>query len=456
MCVLVGSLERRAVDDKLLVAGIDDIAGADTEEWIVAEGAPGILPQLEPLQHSEILDGAEFAIAFVFEKHHVVHLAQRRTALIHRIGNALLDGSDVAFGQQRHPSTVLGGPLGVEVAQQRGIDRIIVPRGVVDAHRAAFGPFALQLLAADVIVHVVAVLNQAVLLVLVAIAVGGVLAQRLVGQRHQRVVVVVHPHRNQHRYGGNNHHGSGEDEGQPAVGYAAPEDGQKHHRHNKKHHECSVGAQLEQKIHQRDGHCQQDPQQPVGKETPRPLGPLDAEPDDDHYRQADIHRKTDMRYERNYLPIRQIRNCGQTNAADDRRHKHGADKGKEHHRQLAARQRTRREHHQRNGQQRQFFEYVVPSVGSILARNHPHQMHRHQHQERPQQRTAASTLPLGSHIPFQSPVDSKQYLHPAHHKVADRLRTNQHDKQQEIDGAVDSEPPRHSTITVNNRRKICL
>ena len=237
--MFLGSSKRRAICFKLLVATINHIAGAHTHKRLLFENPPGVLPQFKALQHSEILYCTELAVALVFKKHNIVHLAQRRAVDVYRISNAFLYRLHILVVQQCHTGAVLRHSHRVEVTEQCRIDSIFVVRQLVEWHRAAFSPFTLQLTAADIVVHVVAVLYQAVLLMLIRITVGSDRLQRLLGKRHKPIVVSHH----QRRYSGKSKHQCQQQcqtyPGQ-TVPDTLPENGKQHHGDDKKHHKSRV------------------------------------------------------------------------------------------------------------------------------------------------------------------------------------------------------------------------
>ena len=110
---------------------------------------------------------------------------------VNGVGNAFLDGGDVAGLQMGHAETVFCKTHAVEIAQQGGIDAVAVGCDGVERKIAVFGPLLAHLFFADILVDIVAVFYQAVVKVLIGVAVDGAGGKRLGVDLLQVVVVVV-------------------------------------------------------------------------------------------------------------------------------------------------------------------------------------------------------------------------------------------------------------------------
>ena len=324
--VFGGACQGALVDDELLVAFLDHVAGAYAEERVFAERTPCVLPQLESLQHGEVLHGAGFAVAFMFKQHHVVHLFQRVAIDVDGVGNAFLYGLDVGSVEKLNACAVFRCAEGVEVPYKGEVDAVFVGGQVVETCRAAFGPFTLQLLAADVVVYVVAVLYKSVVFVGVVVAVRCLRREFGGGHRHHIIVAVNHRRRrcdSSHYRGA--HQGCGADFESFACD-AFPEGDENDGRGYKENGKACVGAKLEEEVQKRDYDDGDEPCEPVAETCfdarfacfpDQPFVTLGDEPDGEDDGQADVEGEAYVRYVRNYVAVGKVGNGGHADPAND-------------------------------------------------------------------------------------------------------------------------------------------
>ena len=187
--VQVGICQGRTHFPQLLMAFINHVASAYAHQRILQEYTPTSLPEFEPLQDGEVADAVVAAIVFIFIEEHIKHLAGSRLQ-IYGIGDAFLDGCHVGGCEMGHAHTILGDTHAVEIAQEGWVDGVADRGKRVDGIVAELSPLLTHLLLANVEVDIVAVLNDAVVIVQIGVTVGSAGLQRLGGERTQTVVAV--------------------------------------------------------------------------------------------------------------------------------------------------------------------------------------------------------------------------------------------------------------------------
>ena len=364
----------------------------------------------------------------------------------------MFDGTDILVAEQLHTHAVLGGSQRVEVAQQGGIDGIAVGGDRRKGQFTPLGPLAREFDVADVVFHQVAVLDKAVLLVLVRVAVDGGCGQRLTGQRG-KFVIVAHTdgddyYRRHHRRQKQRH----QQVVQASV-FDMPAVGKQHHqRHHEKDDERGVGMDKQQEMDEID-HQKPHRHSHRGPKPPVATGVDQKEGGQKNHGQADIEREADMRDEGDDVAVGELRHGGVAHMADKGGHEDREDKTCHRERQLRPREGSRGEHDERDGQQGQLAEEVMEPVRHVIGGDKPHQMDQRQHQKGDEQRMPVAACELATHVPLERPVDGQQDFQCAHHVVAHRLGTDEEHQQHEIERMVERQTHREATRRIGHSGK---
>ena len=259
---------------------------------------------------------------------------------IHRIGYALFDGCNVVGLEERHASTVLGGPEAVEVTCEGRENAISVGGEGVERHGADLGPLRAELGFADIVVEQVAVLHKAAAAMGIGVAVDGGESQGLLAQRYRPIIAGNHKERDNNN-NGTNHDDNGQREpSEHGRLDAAPKRCKHNDSEDAQDGKCRKRPDFDEDGNKRNKDYKKQPREPVAEKSASfspcffshsaKITPI-KEPERQRYCQADIERETNMGNERDDIAVWDARHgeethvpydCGDEDRGDEDEEKH--------------------------------------------------------------------------------------------------------------------------------------
>lgn len=341
-----GARQRRERVEQLLVADIDYIARADTKDGMKGKSRPSCPPQGKTVQEAGGPQTAQTAIAFYFEQQRVDHASDAEMAETDRVSHAGLDGSDIGRAKKSEAYTVLGSADGIEIAKKRALDGITTHNSVGQGQGAIARPLLLQFLKTDIIVEIVATLDQAIAGMAVGIAIDRSGKQRLTRQWQQTVIVA--DHRSQHDTQSNikkddaGHQTTTKTRGDPATGKT--HQGQKNQQ--RQNDESGVGLD--------EGQEEEHPQHIDATEQIEPYCTTPTEQEIGHKAdsKAEVEGETDVGDIRHNVAVGQARHGEETHPTDDGDDEQRGEVGSQDRTALALLQGWQRKHHKGHDKKR--------------------------------------------------------------------------------------------------------
>ena len=389
--------ELAAAGGEVVIHGIHNVSGAHPKPRVFTYDMRRGIPHFHALQHGETGNGVCMHIKLTLNQHRVHHLAEYVALLIDRVGHTILNRKHLCVAKGGNSHTVLGQTETVKIADERRLDAVATACQTVIVQRAAAVPLVAQLLVADIVVYIVAILYHAVLHVLVWPAVYRALPQRLFSHWYQPVVIL-------HLVAHHAHSAAGEQHPQRNERPPAPARQQHHQRHDSQHNDTCIRVDY----HHEGEHPHR---QRHGKPA---LPPCTVE----HHAYREVHHhtavqgKADVRYIGHYVAVRQAGYGEPPHKAHNSHHKHSCCIGQQHHPARIAGKGLRGKHHDGDAQQRQHHLDGAPPCPGVGG---PQHTGKHQ-QEEPckglQQAALFGHLPLLAPAAFKQPVDTKE--HPCH------------------------------------------